>query len=134
MKHTVLLVDDSDTIRHIIKVYLMKLKQLDFLDANRGDRGLKLLGASPVDLVIADVNMPGMNGLEFVRQVRASDRAEVSRVPIVLLTGGKAPDLEQRSREVGVSEFVRKPISSAALVAVVRRHLALPSDADDLVA
>ena len=133
MKHTVLIVDDSDTIRHIIKVYLMKLK-LDFFDADRADRGLKLLGSSPVDLVIADFNMPGMNGLEFVRHVRADGRPEVRRVPIVLLTGGKAPDLDMRALEAGASEFVRKPISSAALTAVVRRHLGLPEDADGLVA
>ncbi|QRK11959.1 response regulator [Archangium violaceum] len=134
MKRTVLLVDDSDTIRHIIKVYLMKLKQVEFLDADRSDRGLKLLGANPVDLVIADFNMPGMNGLEFVREVRSDKRHEVSRVPLVLLTGGKAPDLEKRALESGVSEFVRKPISSAALTAVARRHLGLPEDVDDLVA
>ncbi|WNG32942.1 response regulator [Archangium violaceum] len=134
MKRTVLLVDDSDTIRHIIKVYLMKLKQVEFLDADRSDRGLKLLGANAVDLVIADFNMPGMNGLDFVREVRSDKRHEVSHVPLVLLTGGKAPDLEKRALESGVSEFVRKPISSAALTAVVRRHLGMPEDVDDLVA
>ncbi|AKI99724.1 Chemotaxis regulator [Archangium gephyra] len=133
MNRTVLIVDDSDTIRHILKVYLSKLK-LDFLDADRGDRGLRLLGSSPVDLVIADFNMPGMSGLDFVRQVRADTRPEVSRVPLLLLTGGKAPDLEQRALQAGASEFVRKPISSSALSAVVRRHLSLPEDLDGLVA
>jgi two-component system chemotaxis response regulator CheY len=133
MKRTVLIVDDSDTIRHILKVYLTKLK-LEFLDADRADRGLRLLGASPVELVIADFNMPGMTGLDFVRQVRADTRPEVSRVPLLMLSGGKAPDLEQRALQAGVSEFVRKPISSAALSAVVRRHLSLPEDVDGLVA
>jgi CheY-like chemotaxis protein len=133
MKRSVLIVDDSDTIRHIIKVYLMKLK-LGFLDADRADRGLRLLGSSPVDLIIADFNMPGMNGLDFVRQVRADERPEVCHLPIVLLTGGKAPDLDLRAVQAGASEFVRKPISSAALTAVVRRHLGLPEDVDHLVA
>ncbi|WP_375770076.1 response regulator [Archangium gephyra] len=133
MKRTVLIVDDSDTIRHILKVYLTKLK-LEFLDADRADRGLRLLGSNPVDLVIADFNMPGMSGLDFVRQVRADTRPEVSRVPLLMLSGGKAPDLEQRALQAGVSEFVRKPISSAALSAVVRRHLSLPEDVDGLVA
>jgi len=127
MKRTVLIVDDSDTIRHIIKVYLMKLK-LEFLEAERADRGLLLLGANPVDLVIADFNMPGMNGLDFVRQVRADARLDVRRVPVLLLSGGKAPELERRALEAGASEFVRKPISIDALSAVVRRHLALPED------
>jgi two-component system chemotaxis response regulator CheY len=51
-------------------------------------------------------------------------------VPIVLLTGGKAPELERRALEAGASEFVRKPISSDALSSVVRRHLGLPENVD----
>jgi two-component system chemotaxis response regulator CheY len=130
MKRNVLLVEDSHTIRHIIKIYLLKLK-LGFLEAERAESGLKLLEASPVDLIIADFNMPGgMDGLEFVRQVRAHPSQSVRRVPIVLLTGGKAPDLEARALRAGVSEFVRKPISIDALATVVRRHLALPEDTE----
>ena len=133
MKPNVLLVEDSNTIRHIIRVYLTKLK-LGFLEAERAERGLRLLATSPVDLIIADFNMPGgMDGLEFARQVRAHEREAVRRVPIVLLTGGKAPDLEARALKAGVSEFVRKPISSNALADVVRRHLAL-SESVELVA
>jgi two-component system chemotaxis response regulator CheY len=127
MKPTVLLVDDSDTIRHIIKLYLAKLK-LELLEADRADAGLRLLSERPVDLVIADFNMPGMNGLEFVRRVRGNARPEVGRVPILLCTGGKAPELERRALEAGASEFVRKPVSSATLTAVVRRHLGLSED------
>jgi DNA-binding response OmpR family regulator len=135
VKRTVLLVEDSNTIRHILKVYLMKLK-LDFLEADRAEEGTRLLSTHPVDLVIADVNMPGgMDGLDFVRQVRASEFTRVRHVPIVLLTGGKAPDLEAKALQAGASEFVRKPISIDSLAAVVRRHLALTDeDADPLVA
>lgn len=134
MKRTVLLVEDSHTIRHILKIYLLKL-DLDFLDADRAEQGLKLMGMRPVDLIIADVNMPGgMDGLEFVRRVRASERPQVRQVPIVLLTGGKAPDLEARGLQAGASEFVRKPVSIDALAAVVRRHLPEVEVVDPLVA
>jgi CheY-like chemotaxis protein len=128
MNHTVLLVEDSNTIRHIIKIYLMKMK-LGFLDASGGEQGLQHLETSRVNLIIADVNMPGgMDGLEFVRRVRASEREQVRKVPIVLLTGGKAPDLEARALQAGASEFVRKPVSIEDLAAVVRRHLPLSED------
>jgi CheY-like chemotaxis protein len=134
MKRTVLLLEDSNTIRHILKVYLLKLK-LDFLEADRAEVGLRLLATHPVDLVIADFNMPGgMDGLEFVRRVRASERVLVRQVPIVLLTGGKAPDLEARALQAGASEFVRKPISIDALASVARRHLSMAEDMDNLVA
>lgn len=134
MKHTVLLVEDSHTIRHILKIYLLKL-DLEFLDASGAEQGLKLLETHRVDLVIADVNMPGgMDGLEFVRRARASGREQVRQVPIVLLTGGKAPDLETRGLRAGASEFVRKPVSIDALVHVVRRHLPLAESVEHLVA
>lgn len=134
MKHTVLLVEDSHTIRHILKIYLLKLN-LDFLDASGAEQGLRLLETHRVDLVIADVNMPGgMDGLEFVRRARLSERELVRRVPIVLLTGGKAPDLEARGLRAGASEFVRKPVSIDALASVVRRHLPLAETVDHLVA
>jgi DNA-binding response OmpR family regulator len=134
VKRTVLLLEDSTTIRHILKIYLLKL-DLDFLEADRAEQGLKLLGTHPVDLVIADVNMPGgMDGLEFVRRVRAQERPLVRQVPIVLLTGGKAPDLEARGLQAGASEFVRKPVSIDALASVVRRHLPLAEVVDPLVA
>lgn len=134
MKHTVLLLEDSHTIRHILKVYLLKLN-LDFLEASGAEQGLKLLETHPVDLVIADVNMPGgMDGLEFVRRARASEKEAVRQVPIVLLTGGKAPDLEAKGLRAGASEFVRKPISIDALGTVVRRHLSMAERVDPLVA
>ena len=88
-----------------------------------------------MDLIIADVNMPGgMDGLEFVRRVRSNERTLVRQVPIVLLTGGKAPDLEARGLQAGASEFVRKPVSIDALASVVRRHLPLAEVVDPLVA
>jgi two-component system chemotaxis response regulator CheY len=128
MKRTVLLVEDSNTIRHILKIYLLKL-DLNFLEAPRAEEGLRLLETHPVDLVIADFNMPGgMDGLEFVRRTRANARERVRQVPIVLLTGGKAPDLEAKALKAGVSEFVRKPVSIDALSSVVRRHLALSEE------
>ncbi|WP_224247367.1 response regulator [Hyalangium gracile] len=130
MGRTVLILDDSDSIRYIIRVYLMTLK-LEFLDADRAERALRILGASPVDLVIADVNMPGMNGMEFVRRVRADDRDEVRRVPIMLLTADKSPHLETQAAEAGATTLIHKPIGSMALTEVVCHALNIPVPVQD---
>jgi two-component system chemotaxis response regulator CheY len=127
MRRSILLVDDSDTIRYIIRVYLMGMN-LDLIDADRAERGLDLLRVSAVDLIIADINMPEMNGLEFVRKVREDERAEVRLTPVLLLTGDKAPDLEAKGLAAGATEVIRKPISITTLVGAVRRHLGLPEE------
>ena len=82
---TVLLVDDSASIRDIVKIYLMGLP-FEFLEAESAERGISMLGVVPVDLVIADVKLPGMNGIDFVRRVRKHDLPHVRKVPLVLLT------------------------------------------------
>ena len=130
MARTVLILDDSESIRYIIRVYLMSLK-LDFLDADRAERGLRLLAASPVDLIIADVNMPGMNGMEFVRRVRTNERQELRSVPIVLLTADRSPHLETQAVEVGATALIHKPMGSMALTEVVCRYLGVAAPAQD---
>lgn len=130
MGRTVLLLDDSASIRYIIRAYLMGLK-LDFLDADCAERALRLLETSPVDLIIADVNLPGMNGLEFVRQVRADDREQLRRVPVIVLTGDREPDLEARAMEVGATTVMHKPIGDLVLTDLVCRCLKIPLAMND---
>ncbi len=123
MAHTVLVVDDSPTHRSIIRVFLMG-RSFVFLDAESGEQGLAIVHESPVDLVIADVNMPGMDGIEFVRTLRADKDKKIRRVPVIVLTAEKGDELVTRAIEAGADEFVRKPISSGALCDAVDRLLA----------
>jgi two-component system, chemotaxis family, chemotaxis protein CheY len=113
-RQNVLLVDDSATIRNIIKIYLMGLN-LTFVEAASGEDALELLAGDPVDLVIADVNMPGMDGLSLIRRLRADSRGQVRGVPVILLTAEQEPDLEARGVQAGANAFVKKPVSSANL-------------------
>jgi CheY-like chemotaxis protein len=119
---TVLLVDDSATHRSVVKVFLASL-MLRFLDAEDAQSGLKILSRSPVDLVIADVKMPGMDGLEFVRAVRATSDRRVSRVPVVLITADPSEKLSREGIAAGADAFLHKPISNAGVLEVVERLL-----------
>src|SRR5262245_40079731 len=73
---TILIVDDSSSIRSILKVYLMGL-EAEVLDAESGERALKLARLLPLSLMIVDINMPGMDGLTLVDKVRHDSRASV---------------------------------------------------------
>lgn len=113
---TVLVVDDSPTIRSLIKVYLMNRK-VQFLDASNGREALEVLRQQPVDLVLSDFDMPEMDGLAFTQAVRQD--AARKDMPLVMMTANTDPGLEARATAVGANAFLRKPITVPALVAAV---------------
>ncbi|MFP2933326.1 response regulator [Pyxidicoccus sp. 3LG] len=118
----VLLVDDSPTVRNIVKIYLMNLK-VSTVEADDATRALQILRLVPVSLVIADINMPGMDGITFVKEVRASAMPQVRSVPILLLTAEKNADLRQKGTEAGANAFIQKPVSHHELTETVRQFL-----------
>lgn len=122
MPQTILLVDDSPTIRSIIKVYLMG-RQFEFVEADEGQRALQLVRLVPVNLVIADIKMPGMDGLTFVKKLRTDERPHLRKMPVILLTGDKSEETRQKGLEVGANAFIQKPISSAGLIEAVNKIL-----------
>ena len=122
MTHKILLVDDSRTMREVLKVYLMG-GAYDFVEADNAARALDLLRLIPVDVVIADVNMPKMDGFEFVRNVRASELPNVRHMPIILLTGDKTQGLRGKSVAAQADAFLLKPVESDRLVEIVTQLL-----------
>jgi two-component system chemotaxis response regulator CheY len=120
--HKVLLIDDSRTMREVLKVYLMG-GRYEFVEANTGSYALDVLRRERVDLVIADVNMPQMDGFQFVRAVRASNTSTVRSVPIILVTSDKSEHVRQQARDVHVDAFMQKPVSATKLLECVEKLL-----------
>jgi two-component system chemotaxis response regulator CheY len=120
----ILVVDDSPTVRNIIKIYLMNLR-LSILEAEDATRALQLLRLVPVSVVIADINMPGRDGITFVKEIRASKEAQLRGIPVILLTAEKGGDLRQKGAEAGANAFIQKPVSHADLTETVRQFLPL---------
>lgn len=118
MTRQILLIDDSPTMREILKVYLMG-RGFSFIDCPGGAKALDILATQPVDLIIADINMPKMDGLTFVRTLRANEKPSVRDVPVILVTGDRAEDLRARGREAGANGFLQKPLSSEKLMQLV---------------
>ncbi|MEM9159444.1 MAG: response regulator, partial [Verrucomicrobiota bacterium] len=75
----------------------------------------------PADLVIVDVNMPRMNGLEFTRQLRSNP--QFRRVPILLLTTETDPQKKNEGRAAGASGWITKPFQKEQLVSIVKKVL-----------
>jgi two-component system chemotaxis response regulator CheY len=114
----ILLVDDSPSVRSILKVYLMGLRTT-FLEAEDGERALRVLRLSPVDLVIADVQMAPMDGITFVRNLRSSSRPQLRDVPVVMLTSDRSEEVRERGLAAGASAFVHKPVDAKTLLRAI---------------
>ncbi|MCC6408196.1 MAG: response regulator [Planctomycetes bacterium] len=112
----VLIVDDSATMRKIIMRVLRQaeLKVEDVLEAGNGLEGLAALGKAPdIGLILSDVNMPQMNGLEFVKKVREAHPKE--KLPMVMITteGGEA--MIQQAMSNGANGYVTKPFTPESI-------------------
>jgi two-component system chemotaxis response regulator CheY len=108
-----LIVDDSSTMRRIIINTLTKLGYESFLEAGNGREGLDRLVASPVDLVITDWNMPEMNGIDFVRNLRNTEQGK--SVPVLMVTTNAAGDDVSEALRAGVNNYVVKPFTAETL-------------------
>jgi two-component system chemotaxis response regulator CheY len=119
-----LIVDDSPTVRTIVRLLLSE-RPLEFLEAADGDAALKMAKHQPISLVIADFNMPRMDGLTFIRHLRAATDPYLRTLPVILLTANRDTDLAVRALREGASAFARKPISQDQLTAAIDRFLSV---------
>ncbi len=110
----ILVVDDSSTMRRIIKNTLIRIGHKDVLEAEDGAKGWEVMQNTPdLDILITDWNMPEMNGLELVKKVRAE--AKYEDMPIIMVTteGGKAEVIT--ALKAGVNNYIVKPFTPQVL-------------------
>jgi len=107
-----LIVDDSSVMRKIVERSLRQagLESLVIFEAGSGSEGLELLKTQPVDLIISDINMPTMDGLEFLRQLRAQKLAP--DVPVVMITTESSMEFVQQAIQAGAESYIRKPFTA----------------------
>ncbi len=118
MSKTVLVVDDSGTVRQQVT---MALKQAGFAtkEAADGVEGLNAITSDSIDMVICDVNMPNMNGLEMVEAVKA--KPEHQALPIVMLTTEGQPSMIKRAKDAGAKGWIVKPFDATQLIAAAKQ-------------
>jgi two-component system chemotaxis response regulator CheY len=115
---TVLTVDDSPSIRQMIKVVLAPAGHT-VIEAGDGAQGLEKAKASRMDLVITDLNMPIMNGLELIRALRKLPA--LTGLPIVFLTTESNDAIKQEAKAAGATGWITKPFKPEQLLAVVSK-------------
>jgi len=119
---SVLIIDDDEGIR---RLFGRILSAADFRTsfAEDGLRGLAMIRQSPPDLVLVDINMPELGGLDVVRAYRFID-PEAAEVPVIMLSADVTPDAIKDCREAGVDAFLPKPIEARRLLDEIAALLA----------
>jgi two-component system chemotaxis response regulator CheY len=108
----VLIVDDSSVMRKIVERALRQagLDPLVVVEAGSGVEGLDALRANAVHLILSDINMPSMDGLEFLRQLRAQNLAD--GVPVVMITTESSEEHVRQAIHAGAQGYIRKPFTA----------------------
>ena len=109
----VLVVDDQQTMRSLVRHSLQEIGVVDISEAVDGEDALRKLLAQPVNLVISDYNMPNLDGLGLLRGIRATPRLKA--IGFIMLTGRADGDLVQRAVQFGVNNYLVKPFTIATL-------------------
>ena len=113
----ILTVDDSVTVLKVLSGTLEKAGYQVF-EAKDGCEALSKLDNCQVDMLVTDLNMPNMNGIDLIRQVRNLPGNRF--MPIIMLTSENQPELKKAGKEAGASGWVTKPFSPSSLLSVVR--------------
>ena len=118
-KHTILIVDDEEMIlKSICRV--LRNEDYQILTANNGEKGLSLLKDHEVHLIISDQRMPGMNGIDFLKQIKI----DFPQILTIMLTGNTEIEIAMNAiNEAGVYKFILKPWNDNNLKVTIRRAL-----------
>ena len=118
MANAIITVDDSASMRQMVS-FTLKSAGYDVLEAVDGEDALGKLSGKTVRMVITDLNMPRMDGLELIRRLRGM--APFKFTPIVLLTTESQPEKKQQGKAAGATGWIVKPFSPEQLLAVVKK-------------
>ena len=118
---TVLVVDDSVTMRRMIMAALRDVREVSFDQAGSGLEAIERITVAPVDLVILDLNMPDVHGLEVLRFVRSHERFH--SLPVVILTTRGDDESRASALRDGATLYLTKPFTPAAFAPEIRRLL-----------
>jgi DNA-binding response OmpR family regulator len=128
-RHRVLIVEDEQDIAGLIKHTLERAGDTEAFVVGSGDAALKSVSDQPPDLIILDLNLPVVSGVEVCRILRS--RADGRHVPIIMLTARTSEDDRVTGLELGADDYVTKPFSLRELTARVRAVLRRSSVKDD---
>ncbi len=117
----VLIVEDSKAIRSMIRVAIEEVGDLFVVEAGNGFEALKTLPTRRFDLIVTDINMPDINGLELIGYVKSNDAYR--NIPLIIVSTEKSEEDKNRGLSLGAVGYIVKPFQKEELVSLVKQVL-----------
>lgn len=117
----VLIAEDSSVIQNLTRK-ILSLQNYQITSVKNGQQVLDMLNKDRFDIILMDINMPVMDGIECTRQIRAMDDPHNSSIPIVAITGNARNLTLEEYNEIGINELLQKPLNFDQLVTMVKKH------------
>lgn len=117
----ILVVEDSPTMRQLISFAVKRIPNSRVIEASDGVDALKKLSSEKVDLILADINMPVMDGLKLVSLVRGN--SSFKHIPVIIVTTEGAEEDRKRALSIGANAYLPKPIQTQELLKLVNTYL-----------
>lgn len=118
---TILIADDSKTTQMLVRTTLSRMPGLQFVAAENGRQALEVLEGAAVDLLVTDINMPEMDGIELVREVRR--RKTSDELPILIMTAKGEDAARGEGMALGANAYILKPLSGRELIDMASKLL-----------
>ena len=121
----VLVVDDNQDVRELI-VHILNADGFHVYSAIDGENALAILNSNPVDLVLLDVMMPGMSGLDVLKEIRGGSNKKIREIPVMMITAKSSTEDIDQALSFGANSYVVKPFRGTTIREKVRTILELP--------
>ncbi len=118
---SILVVEDSPTMRQLITFAMKRISGAKVIEATDGVDALKKLSSEKVDLILADINMPVMDGLKLVSLVK--NNQSYKDIPVIIITTEGAKEDKERAMAIGANAYLPKPIQTQELIKLVNTFL-----------
>lgn len=119
MSKNILIIEDSSTMRSMISAIIEEMGDFVITEAASGFEALKVLPTRNFDLIITDINMPDINGLEIVNFVK--NHPNYRNIPLIIVTTERSEEDRKKGLALGAADYVTKPFKPEDLQKVVRR-------------
>ena len=121
MSRKVLIAEDSSVIQNLTKK-ILQMQSFDITSVKNGQQVLDILQNEHFDIILMDINMPVMDGMECTRSIRALADPEKAGIPIIAITGNAQNYSLDEFKEAGINDYLPKPLNFDILVETVRKY------------